>query len=140
MRVSILGVAVILLAVTLGCSTAGADGPYRVSVTRGGESVAEFSLQALEALPQVSVEADGKEQRGPALQSVLDEAGVTDLSAITVYGKARGRFATTELRLNASQLNGRVVLDINKQGQTKLASPDISSERWVVDVSRIDVE
>jgi hypothetical protein len=113
---------------------------YAVTIVQEGKALARLSLADLKALPQVTVTAGGREQTGPTISTVIAMAKVKEYSAVVVVGQVQGRYGTGELRLTRAQVTDRVLLDINNRGQTKLASPDIPAERWVVDVTELRVE
>jgi hypothetical protein len=127
-------VAVVALA-PVGCSRwgrAGSRAQFTV-VVRGGRQTT-FSLDSLARLPFVRVMADGKEQEGPTLSTVLAAAGARDYSGVTVIGRI-GR-----LRLARSSVTADVLLDFTNRATVKLASPHIPKSRWVKDVTRIEVQ
>lgn len=115
-------------------------GGYVLRVTEGGQLAVGLSMQDLDSLPKVKLTADGKEQEGPTLLSVLSRAGFADFKRVTVVGMQRGRSHSAELALERAKVTDQVILDINKQGQTKLASPDIPGEAWIIDVSELQAE
>jgi hypothetical protein len=122
-------------------STASNSGDkYFVAVFSGDSQVATLKLNDLTNLPQVSVKADGKDQNGPTLLSVLGLAGIKDFSSVTAYGYSKGRVATAELTLSKAQINEQVVLDISNQGTAKLAGPDIPGNSWIIDVNKLVVK
>ncbi len=118
----------------------GAAGGYALNVTEGGNIVARFSLNEIESLPSLKLTADGKEQEGPTVLSVLKRAGITNFTRITVVGLQRGRSHSALLPLDRAKVTDRVILSVNKRGKTKLVSPDIPSELWIVDVSELEVD
>ncbi len=125
---------------TAGPGSQTASGGYALRVTEGGKVLAGLSLQDIEKLPSLKLTADGKAQEGPTLLSVLNRAGVTDFKRVIVVGVQRGRIHSASLPLDRAKVTDRVILDVNKRGQTKLASPGIPSELWIVDVGELEVE
>lgn len=113
---------------------------YRLRVSRAGLEVAQLTLADLRRLESVSFVSDGKEQTGPPLVEVLASAGIADFTAVSILGKSRGRLVSRELRLRRDQVTAQVILHLNKRGDTKLATPDLPSEQWVIDVTELEVE
>ena len=52
---------------------------YSIAVTAGWHALKTYDLAALRALPQSRVVIDGKEQTGPSLMRLLEDAGVGEL-------------------------------------------------------------
>lgn len=121
---------------------ASGDGPppsvYRVAVTRDGELLRTFAVAELEALPAISLTAEGKAQQGPTLLSVLEAAGVgRDFNEIEITGM--GLRDGGRLLLTAAQVDDSVVLDFAERGTVKLVSPELSWRERVRDVVEIAV-
>lgn len=70
-------------------------------------------------------------QTGPTIRSVLDKAGVADVSALRVEG--RGPAQT----LSATDLSARPILAVTNRGTVKLAGTDLATNRWVRDVTAL---
>ncbi len=152
-RILIAGLAVVTMALglALGCSPA-EDGSeptdksgdnteqYSVEVFLNDNLLVSVSLDDLLALEQVTLTAENKDEEGPSLLSVLELAGIGEFSEVTVIGLSKGRVASAELVLSRSQINEQVILDITNRGTTKLASPDIPSSNWIIDVSELRVK
>ncbi len=117
-----------------------ASGEYALKVTEGGKVLARPSPADIRGLPSLKFIADGKEQEGPSLLSVLRLAGVQDFKRVTVIGMQRGRTHSAALPLDHAKVTDKVILDFNKRGETKLASPEIPSELWIIDVTELEVE
>ena len=114
-------------------TTSVASGPKLFTVTRADGSTKDFSMADGKALPQTSVVANGVAQNGPTLTTVLQAAGVTDFTSVSVTGSGT-------LTLKKADVTDKVVLDITKnRGTVKLAGPTIPKDNWVKDVSGIKV-
>jgi hypothetical protein len=120
-------------------SPAGDSSPgYSISVRQGSEVLKEYDLAALRALPQTSVVVDGKEQTGPLLRSLLDDAGVDPAATVQVAGagiRDEGR-----LTLTAAEVDRDVQLDFSDRGTAKVCSPWLDRGEWVRDVISIDAQ
>lgn len=117
-------------------------GGYSLKIFFNDKQVASFSLDDLRALPQLTLtvkEAD-KVQQGPSLLSVINAAGITDFSQVTVSGWAKQKIATAEAVLKKAQLNDRVILDITGRNATKLADGDMSFNDWIIDLEKLVVK
>ena len=113
---------------------------YHIKIFLNGNEKESLSLSDIQNLPQVTVQAKGKDQIGPTLLSVMDQAGISDYSKVTIVGLAKGRVASAELELNKDEIDDKVVLDITNSGTAKLASPNIDENKWIIDVSEIRAE
>jgi hypothetical protein len=111
---------------------------YTITVRQGGEVLKEYDLAALHALPQTKVLVDGKEQDGPLLRTVLDDAGADPSAAVDVRGV--GIRDDGVLALTAAQVDRDVQLDFSERGTVKLCSAWLDRARWVRDVISIDAQ
>lgn len=109
---------------------------YSVSVMKDGSSLKTYDLAALHALPQSRIVIDGKEQTGPLLTEVLEDAGAGSYDSVVVRGAGlRDKGAVT---LTAAQAGQRVQIDFSDRGTVKVCGPDLYRVEWVRDVLTID--
>ena len=113
--------------------------PGYIKVTFSGQTQT-FSPADIDNIPAVNVTAEGKNYSGPTVLSLINKAGVTDFAKITINGYSKGRVATAALTLDKSQLNDQLILRKTNQGTYSLASSNIASGDWIIDVNEIDVE
>ncbi len=117
-----------------GCA---APASYALTVTRGGQQLARFDLAALQALPQTRITTpgtgNGGEQDGPSVAAVLEKAGATTFTGVAVTGDEGTRTFT------AAEVVG-AVLDVTNRGTTKFASAALGQDRWVRNVTEVEVE
>lgn len=112
--------------------------PYSIAVRKGGEVLKRYDLTALHALPQASVEIEGKRQEGPLLIALLDDAGVGDYRTVAIRGAAirdPGRLQVTE----AEAARG-LQLDFSDRGTVKVCSRWLERKEWVRDVLTISAD
>ncbi len=118
-------------------SPAGTSPPsYSVTVRQGGEVLKQYDLAALHALPQASVMIDGKNQDGPLLRTLLEDAGADPSASVEIRGagiRDEGRLALT-----AEQIDRGVQLDFSDRGTVKVCGARLSRAEWVRDVVSID--
>ena len=114
--------------------TAPGGSEYSFAVYLDGTKLKDFTLKDVLALPQTSVTADGKEQKDPKLKEVLKAAGVTEYSKVKVLGAWQETYT-----LDKSAVDDTVVLDTANRGTCKLAGPSIPKDKWVRDITRIEV-
>jgi hypothetical protein len=107
-------------------------------VKKGGEVLRTYDLAALLALPQVTAEMEGKDQTGPALAVVLEDAGVPSCDEVDVRGT--GIRDSGQLTLSPAQVSRRVQLDFSERGTVKVCAPWLERKEWVRDVLTISVE
>ena len=112
--------------------------PYSIAVKRGGEVLKTYDLAALRALPQASRTIDGKEQEGPLLTTLLDDAGAGGYQRVEVRGAAIRDSGL--LVLTAARVARRVQLDFSDRGTAKCCGPRLEREEWVRDVLTINAE
>ena len=110
--------------------------PYSVAVRQGGTTLKTYDLAALRALPQSRVVIDGKEQTGPSLATLLEDAGVRSYDAVLVKGA--GLRDKGSLTLTPDQVRQRVQIDFSDRGTVKVCGPDLYHAEWVRDVLTID--
>jgi hypothetical protein len=111
---------------------------YSVAVVQRGRELKRFTVADLQALPNVAVTIDGKEQDGPALPAVLAASGAGSYQTLNVKGI--GARDSGHLTLSAAQVNDRVVIDFSDRGTVKICSPDIEWSDWVRDVVEISLD
>ena len=110
--------------------------PYSIAVRRGGTTLKTYDLAALRALPQSRVVIDGKEQTGPSLAALLEDAGVASYDSVLVTGA--GLRDKGSLTLTPAQVRQRVQIDFSDRGTVKVCGPDLYHAEWVRDVLSID--
>lgn len=116
----------------------GSSPPYSISVKKGGEVLKTYDLAALHALPQASVEIDGKKQDGPLLTALLDDAGAGAYRTVAVRGA--GIRDPGRLDLTAAEAAHDVQLDYSDRGTVKVCSPWLQRREWVRDVLTISAD
>jgi hypothetical protein len=113
---------------------------YSIAVFSNDKQLGSLTLDQLSKLKKVTFTIEGKDEEGPTVLSALKLLSINDFTEITFYGYSKGRLATAELKLTKTQVNDKVILDFSNQGTAKLASPDIPSNNWVIDVTKIAVK
>jgi len=93
----------------------------------------------LKKLPQVQ-NAIQTDESGPTLMSVLQLAGVTDFTQITIDGFVKGGVATAELTLTKAQVTDGVMLALVTRGTAKLTGGDIGAARSIIDVNKLVIK
>ena len=146
-RLTIVGILGISLLVLLGACSSQADsgtgeGASEVILPEGvlfqvlmpdGERV-NFTVEQVKAMPQVSIEVDGKTEEGPALLAVLEDAGVSNFSSMTLQG------LNLSVTLEKDEITDEVILDITNRDTVKFASPMVPKQDWPKDIMLITVE
>ncbi len=108
------------------------DGVFDV-IKADGTTVA-FTLDDLKALPLTSIVSDGNPQEGPSLLAVLEKAGVSDFSEVTLTG------ADGSKTLTQAEVTDQVILDFNNRGSVKLVAPDLAKDARIRDIVKIEVK
>jgi hypothetical protein len=112
-------------------------GGYAVTVRSGGKEMGRFDLAALRAMPAVDVstpQSQGKQvQHGPQVRTVLARAGVHGFATLRAAGPVDSQTFT------AADIDDQVVLDFDNRGTVKLTGAHLAQDRWVRDVTELDV-
>ncbi len=93
-----------------------------------------LTMDDLKKLPLAQLTVDGKLQEGPKLMDVLNAAGVTDFSEVTLTGSA------SPVTLTKAQVDDNTILDFNNHGTLKLATTYVPMPDWTKDISEIAVK
>ncbi len=109
---------------------------YSIKVTKDGSALKDYDLASLRALPQTRIVIDGKEQSGPLLIMLLEDAGAGEYDSVVVRGA--GLRDNGSLTLTAAQAGRRVQIDFSDRGTVKVCGPDLHRVDWVRDVLTID--
>jgi hypothetical protein len=81
---------------------------------------------------------EGKDQTGPALATLLADAGVASFTELEVRGA--GVRDPGRLALTGAEAGRRVQLDFSERGTVKVCAPWLERSEWVRDVLAISVE
>jgi len=113
---------------------------YGIKVTQNGKTLLNLSLADIDKLTTVTISADGSSYTGPTILSILSKAGITDFTKVNIVGFAKGRLATAELPVTKAELNDKYIVRRTNQNTYSLASPDVPSNNWIIDVNELRVE
>jgi hypothetical protein len=109
-------------------------------VTRGGETLAEWSIDRVRAELTISTApADGEDQEGPTLLDLLAASGVGRWTNLEVLGFGPQRSFEVGLDVEFDDVDEGWILDISRRGTLKLAADALGRERWVRDVTEIRI-
>jgi hypothetical protein len=103
-------------------------------VVRADGSSQGFTLDELGELPLATIQAEGKIEEGPKLMDVLNAAGVTDFSEVTLTG------SNGSITLPVEQVDDNTILDFTNRGTVKLASTYVHKADWIKDITEIRVK
>jgi hypothetical protein len=110
---------------------------YAVLVRSGGKTVGRYDVAALRALAAVDVatpQSQGKQvQHGPLVRTVLARAGLQGFGRLRAVGLGNAQ------TFSASEIDDQVVLDFDNRGTMKLAGAHLPQDRWVRDLTELDV-
>jgi hypothetical protein len=110
--------------------------PYSIAVKNAGTTLKTYDLAALRSMPQSRTVIDGKEQTGPRLTTLLEDAGVKSYDSVLVTGA--GLRDKGSLTLTPAQVWQRVQIDFSDRGTVKVCGPKLYHAEWVRDVLSID--
>jgi hypothetical protein len=117
--------------------THGATEGTDLNVAQSGRPLARLTLPQLQHLPQVEVQTPQSRgaqiQKGPTVRSILDSAGATGVASVRVEGRDPAQ------TLTAVELTNELILNITKRNTLKLAGTTLGIDRWVRDVTTLDV-
>lgn len=132
----------ILASIVLGggvssCAWSATDGMGQLVVQQDGRVLGRFTLPQLRDLPQVEIatpQSRGAQvQKGPTVCSILQSTGATGVDRIRVEGRDPAQ------TLTAAELTGQVILNVTKRNTLKLTGTQLSTDRWVRDVTTLVV-
>jgi hypothetical protein len=113
---------------------------YYIKVSLNGQATAYYVLADLDKMPTVTISASGQSYTGPTISAIIAQAGIKDFTKVTVYGWAKGRLATASLLFNKADLNNNLILRPTNTNTYSMASPDVNSNSWIIDVNELKVE
>jgi len=92
------------------------------------------TLDDIIGMPAVQVTVDGRTEEGPTLLDVLNFAGVTDFSEVTLKG------SSSPVTLTRAQVDDNTILDPTNRGTVKLATIYVPKPDWTKDITEITVK
>ena len=113
---------------------------YSVKIILNGKQVADLSVDDINRLPSREVNAEGHDDQGPTMLSVLRSAGIQDFNEVKIVGVDRGRMANAELTMQKTQITDNTIIVVNGRGTTKLTSADVPFDSWVWDITDLQVK
>jgi cobalamin biosynthesis Mg chelatase CobN len=123
-----------------GTATPATAAGYGIKVTQNGKTLIFLSLSDIDKLATITISAEGASYTGPTILSILSQAGINDFAKVTIVGFAKGRLATAELPVSKAELNNKYIVRRTNQNTYSLASPDVPSNNWIIDVDELRVE
>lgn len=123
------------LLIACGATATGTKGTaVEFQIVRPDGTKFSVTLDALKKLPLANLTVDGKVQEGPKLMDVLNLAGVTDFTEVSLTGSA------SPVTLTYAQVDNNTILDFNNHGTLKLATTYVPMPNWTKDISTIIVK
>jgi hypothetical protein len=92
------------------------------------------TIDDLKTLPLRQVSAEGKMEEGPGLLDVLNLAGVTEFTEVSLTG------SSNPATLSREQVDENTILDFTNHGTVKLATTYIAKPNWTKDIAEIKVK
>jgi hypothetical protein len=105
--------------------------PYGLMVVQNQQPIKTFTIEMIQKLPAKSFIMDGKLESGPTVASLLENAGIKDFVEISIKNGSGESFQT--------KTPEKFILDITNRGTVKLASEELSKEKWLKDVTEIEI-
>ncbi len=93
-----------------------------------------LSLKDLADLPMQSISMDDRMQEGPFLSDVLKTAGIKNFSLVHLIS------GSEDIVLTKEQIDNETILDFTNHGTVKLATTHMDKNKWVKDVTKIEVK
>lgn len=93
-----------------------------------------MTVNDLKKLPLAQLTIEGKVEEGPKLIDILNAAGMTDFTEVTLTG------SSSPVTLTRAQVDTNTILDFNNHGTMKLATTYIPKPNWTKDISEITVK
>ena len=91
-------------------------------------------MDDMKKLPLAQLTVEGKVEEGPKLLDILNAAGITDFTEVTLTGSA------SPATLTKAQVDDNTLLDFTNHGTVKLATTYIPKANWTKDISEITVK
>jgi hypothetical protein len=114
--------------------TEASSSPSLFQIVKPDGTEFDVTLQAVKALPLATLSAEGKVEEGPYLSDVLDLAGVTEFTEVTLSG------SSNPATLTFAQVDKNTILDFNNHGTMKLSTTYIPKANWTKDVAEFVVK
>ena len=92
------------------------------------------TMDDMKKLPLTQLTVEGKVEEGPKLLDILNAAGITDFTEVTLTGSA------SPATLTKAQVDDNTLLDFTNHGTVKLATTYIPKANWTKDISEITVK
>ncbi len=92
------------------------------------------TIDDMKKLPLAQLTVEGKVEEGPKLIDILNAAGVTDFTELTLTG------SSSPATLTRAQVDDNTLLDFTNHGTVKLATTYIPKANWTKDISEITVK
>ncbi|MCL4528503.1 MAG: hypothetical protein M1282_03725 [Chloroflexi bacterium] len=92
------------------------------------------TMDDMKKLPLAQLTVEGKVEEGPKLLDILNAAGVTDFTELTLTG------SSSPATLTRAQVDDNTLLDFTNHGTVKLATTYIPKANWTKDISEITVK
>lgn len=151
---SLLFVGVLFLLSLSGCGGGPPQVDWELTISGDVQTPLTFSYQDLAGMDQIDLtdilmekstgEDEVRSWSGPALAGLLEEAGVADISTITAF--AADGYA---VEISAGELDGAIIAlkdggewiaDVSPdKGPIRLVTPDTPANRWVFQITEIQV-
>ena len=113
--------------------TTASASPVLFKIIKADGSTFDVTLDAVKSLPLAQLTVEGKVQEGPKLLDVLNLAGVTEFSEVTLTG-------TSTSTLTREQVDDNTILDFSNRGTMKLATTYIPKANWAKDIAEITIK
>jgi hypothetical protein len=140
-------IAMILFMAACGGTSASADGPKTpqalqpppvasvlFQVVKPDGSTQGFTWDNLKKLPLAQVTAENRVEEGVKLMDVLNAAGITEFSEVSLTGSER------PVTLRREQIDDNTILDFTNHGTVKLATIYVAKADWTKDITEIKVK
>jgi hypothetical protein len=103
-------------------------------VIKADGSKVGVTINDLKTFPLKQITVEGKVEEGPGLLDVLEFAGVSEFTEVTLTG------SSSPVTLTHEQVDDNTILDLTNHGTVKLATTYIPKANWTKDVAEITVK
>ena len=123
----------LMISLVISCKTS--NSTYEIKILQNQQLVKSYSMDVINKMSFKSFVKDGTIESGPSLAYLLNDAGITTYSIVTLKNQIGEIF-----NIDHTQNTEDYILDITNHGTVKLASEKLPKNKWFKDITEISVD